>query len=197
MDIYTHATGKTDELAVSVAALEVHCARVFARPVVDFEHLQRAIRITWPQIITAAQNARVSPQVEYVASLYNRLVKEMNLNDAGDFTDRTDVPWLEIYTAGCGDESRCEDAWVIAELFWGGYVKFLHLTLGWLLMNGIRIQQKLLAITPSPNSADRFTDYLRWSGPGTFDAGSLRDLFYEYEMQEMANNDRDRGQPCG
>lgn len=121
MDIYTHATGQTDDLAVSVAALEVHCAHVFARPVLDLERLQRAIRITWPQIITDAQNARVSPQVEYVASLSDLLVKEMNLIDPGVFTDRTDVPWLEYYTAGCGDELRCEDAWVIAELFWGGY----------------------------------------------------------------------------
>ena len=191
MDIYTHATGKTDELAVSVAALEVHCAHVFARPVLDLERLQRAIRITWPRIITDAQNARVSPQVEYVASLYDLLVKEMNLIDPGVFTDRTDVPWLEYYTAGCGDELRCEDAWVIAELFWGGYVKFLHLTLGWLLMNAIRIQQKLLAITPRPNSAERFTDYLRWSGPEIFDAESLRGLFYEYERQEMANQPDD------
>jgi hypothetical protein len=183
MDVFSHATELTDELAATVAALEIHCAQVFARPVLDSEQLQQAIRLTWPRVITDAQNGNVSPHVDYVAALYDRLAEEMLLADSGVFTDRTDIPWEEYYTAGCGDEPRCEDAWVIAELFWGGYIKYLHLTLGWLLMNAIRIQQDLPAITPTPDSTPRFTDDLRWSGPDVFDAESLRGLFYEYERQ--------------
>ena len=183
MNVFSRAAELTDELAASVAALEVHCAQVFARPVLDPEKLQQAIRIAWPQLITDARNSNVSPCVDYVAALYDRLATEMSLADPGMFTDRTDSPWFDFYNAGCGDEARCEDAWVIAELFWGGYVKYLHLTLGWLLMNAIRVQQKLPAITPAPDLTDRFTDNLQSSGPDVYDAESLRGLFYEYERR--------------
>jgi len=183
MDVFTHAGQITNDLAATIAALEVHCAEAFARPVPDREQVEDAIRTVWPRLITDAKNSRVSPQVEYVASLYNQLATRVGGTDRGNFTDRTDIPWLEYYTDGCGDEPRCEDGWVIAELFWGGYVKYLHLSLGWLLMNAIRIQQNLPAVTPTPESTDRFTDYLRWSGPDVYDAESLRGLFYEYEKR--------------
>jgi hypothetical protein len=183
MDVFTHAAEVTDELAATVAALEVHCAEVFGRPVPDRQRVQNAICTVWPRLIADAQGSRVSPRVEYVATLYDQLAGEVGITDPGIFKDRTDIPWLEFYTDGCGDEPRCEDAWVIAELFWGGYVKHLHLTLAWLLVNAIRIQQKLPAIIPPPESKDRFTDYLQWSGPDVYDAESLRGLFYEYEKQ--------------
>ena len=181
MDVFKHATELTNELAATIAALEIHCAEIFSRPVFDSRQLQQTIRVTWPRIITDAQLGNVSPRVDYVAALYDRLAAEMQLADPGVFTDRTDFPWDEFYAAGCGDEPRCEDAWVIAELFWGGYVGYLHLTLGWLLMNGIRIQQNHAAIMPTPDSTELFTDHLRWSGPDQFDAESLRGLFYKYE----------------
>jgi hypothetical protein len=171
----------TDNLAATVAALEIHCAEVFARPVPKCEQLEKAIRKTWLHLITDAQSCNVSPQVDYVASLYDQLTTEASIADPGKFNDHTDIPWLEFYTDGCGDEPSCEDAWVIAELFWGGYVTHLHLTLGWLLINAIRIQRHLPTITPSVESIDQFTNCLRGAGPDTFDAESLRALFGEYE----------------
>ena len=183
MDIFSHATELTDDLAASVAALEVHCAEVFARPQLDAEQLRQAIRATWPRIIADAKNGDVSPHVEYVAALYERLAAEMGIKEPGIFADRKDISWLQYYTEGCGDEARCEDAWVVGELYWGGYVKYLQFTLGWLLMNAIRIQQNLPAITPTPESTDRFTDDLRGAGPNVFDAESLRGLFYEYDEE--------------
>jgi hypothetical protein len=183
MNVIAHAVQITNDLATTVAAFEMRCANVFARPVPDSKRLESAIRVVWPQLITDAQNFRVSPDARYVASLFDRLTNEIGGKDPGAFRDRTDIPWLEYYTAGCGDESRCEDGWVIAEIFWGGYVNSFHLTLGWLLMNAIRIQQRLPAIVPTLASLDRFTDYLRWSGPDSYDAENLRGLFYEYEDQ--------------
>jgi hypothetical protein len=183
MNVFAHAEEITNDLAAAVAALETHCAKVFARIAPDSERLQEAIATTWPELIRDAQVGSVSPNIEYIASVYHRLAANAGIEHPGEFTDRTDMPWLEYYKAGCGDERRCEDAWVIAELFWGGYVKFLHLTLGWLLMNAIRIQQHLPAIMPLSDSTAQFTDYLRWSGPDTFDAENLRALFYQYEQQ--------------
>jgi hypothetical protein len=183
MDVLHHALQITDHLAATLTELEMHCGEVFGRAVPSPDRLNATIRKVWPTLVADAQNSRVSPNVDYIASLYVRLTSEASITDPGVFTERTDIPWLEFYTAGCGDEARCEDAWVIAELFWGGYVKHLHLTLGWLLMDAIRIQQNLPAITPTSKTIDRFTDYLRWSGPDTFDAESLRALFYEYETQ--------------
>lgn len=183
MDVIIHATEVTNDLAAAVAALEVHCAEMFARPVPDCQRVRSAICTAWPRLIADAQNSRVSPQVEYVAALYDQLARKVGITDPGVFKDRADIPWIQYYTEGCGDEPRCEDAWVIAELFWGPYVEYLHLTLAWLLMNAIRIQLKLPAIIPSAESTDRFTDYLQWSGPDAYDAESLRALFYEYEKQ--------------
>ncbi len=183
MDVFTQAVNVTADLARAVAALEVHCAEDFGRAVPDREAVRAAIHAVWPRLIEDAQHGRVSPRVEYVASLYERLAAEVGLEDSGIFEDRTDIPWFEFYTAGCGDEPRCEDAWVIAELFWGGYIRHLQLTLAWLLMNAIRIQHELPAIVPTPESTESFTDYLRWSGPETYDAESLRGLFYEYEKR--------------
>lgn len=183
MDVFTHASQCTDDLAIMVARFEVHCSEVFGRPVPDQKQLEMAIRRLWPRLITDARESRVTPRAEYVALLFDLLAAELGDTDAGAFADRTHVPWIEYYTAGCGDESRCEDAWVIAELFWGGYVNRLQLTLAWLLMNAIRIQQNLPAIVATAESIDQFTEYLRWSGPDLYDAESLRALFYEYERQ--------------
>ena len=183
MDIFSHAMQITDRLAASVTEFELHCDDVFGRPMPTRDQLDLAIRKTWTQLVGDAQGSKVSPQPEYVAAIYDRLTAEAGIANPGKFTDRTDIPWLEYYTDGCGDEQRCEDAWVIAELYWGGYVKHLPLALGWLLMNAIRIQQNLPAITPAMETIDRFTGYLRWSGPDVYDAESLRGLFYEYEAQ--------------
>lgn len=183
MNVFDHGLRLTDHLAVTVADLEVHCGKAFERTVPPRDQLCAAIRKTWPQVVAEARDSNVSPEIVYVARLYDTVCNEARITKPGRFTDRTDVPWHDFYTGGCGDEERCEDAWVIAELYWGDYVNYLHLTLGWLLMNGIRIQHGLPTITPAPETTDRFTDYLRWSGPDTFDAESLRALFYEYERQ--------------
>lgn len=183
MDVFSRATEQTAELAANVAAWEIHCAQAFARPGVDQQQLQQAIRATWPQVINDARSGQVAPSAAYVSALYARLSTAMKIADPGEFTDRTDIPWAEFYAAGCGDESRCEEAWVIAELYWGGYVKYFPLTLGWLLMNTIRLQHNLPAITPAMESTEHFTEYLRWAGPDAFDAESLRGLFCEFEKQ--------------
>jgi len=183
MDVFDHGLRLTDHLAVTVTDLEEHCGKVFERTVPPHDELCAAIRKTWPRVVAEARDSNVSPGVDYLAGLYDRVCSEARIANPGRFIDRTDAPWHDYYTEGCGDEARCEDAWVIAELYWGGYINYVHLTLGWLLMNGIRIQQGLPAITPTPETTDRFTDYLRGSGPDTFDAESLRALFYEYERR--------------
>jgi hypothetical protein len=183
MDFFAQALRLTDQLASTVAELEMRCAKVFGRPTPSRDRVDMAIRKTWPNLVEDARSSRVSPAVDYVAGIYARLATEAGIPEPGQVADRTDIPWLEYYTAGCGDEPRCEDAWVIAEIFWGGYVHYLQITLGWLLMDAIRVQQNLPAITPAPETTDRFTDCLRWSGPDMFDAESLRALFYDYEKQ--------------
>jgi hypothetical protein len=183
MDVFNHGSRLTDHLALTVSDLELHCGKVFDRTVPPRDQLCAAIRKIWPQVVAEARDSKVSSEVVYVAGLYDRVCNESRITNPGRFTDRTDVPWHDFYAAGCGGEARCEEAWVIAELYWGGYINYLHLTLGWLLMNGLRIKQGLPAFTPAPETTDRFADYLRWSGPDAFDAESLRALLYEYERR--------------
>lgn len=185
MDILVHATRTRKQLANSVAQLEIRCARAFERSAPPCEKLQHAIEVVWSQLITESQVTRVIPTAKSVASIYDRLVLESRISNSGEFTDRSDLPWFEFWMAGCGDESRCEDGWVIAELYWGGYVPQMQLTLAWLVMNVIRVQQKLPAILPDHDSIRRFIDYLEASGPELYDAESLRCLFYEYDTQAI------------
>jgi hypothetical protein len=186
MNSFDHALFITAQLVTTVADLETSCAIAFQRPLIASARLQTAIQETWLRLITDAQESKVSPTVSYVAALYEQLSSAALVEHPRDFVDRKDFPWEEYYQAGCGDGATCEDAWVVAELFWGGYVSHLQLSLGWLLLNGIRIQQGMFAITPHPNSTDQFINCLRWSGPDLFDAESLRALFYEYERRIVA-----------
>lgn len=126
MDVFDNGVRLTDHLAVTVADLEVHCGGVFDRTVPPRDQLCAAIRKTWPQVVAEARDSKVSPEVEYVAGLYDRVCDEACITKPGSFTDRTDVPWHDFYTAGCGDEARCEDAWVIAELYWRGWERDLR-----------------------------------------------------------------------
>jgi hypothetical protein len=136
--------------------------------------------------VADARQQKVSPAVHYVTELYKLLADAASIANPGSFVDRIDTPWEEFYRAGCGDESRCEDAWVVCWLFWNGYVPALHITLGWLLLNAIRLQNGLRAIMPTPGSFPRFADDLRGSGPDLFDAESLRALFDDYEAERVA-----------
>lgn len=188
MNLFDQADKLTDQFASQTANLEVRCAEEFERPTVSAEPLGDAIRYVWPQVIAAAKTGDVAPNLQYVSALYASIVAEMKLTEEDRFVDRTDYPWENFYQMGCGDEETCEDAWVICELFWGGYVKRYPLTLGWLLINGIRLQHQQAAITPLPEFDEPFVKYLRWAGPGLYDAESLRGLFYKYETaaQERA-----------
>lgn len=183
VDVFDRALHITDLLAATVTDLEIHCAKMFERSIPPRDRLAATIQTIWPDLVADARQARVSAKVNYVAALYDRLTQTAGIADPQGFVDRIDLPWFVFYTEGCGDETRCEDAWVVAYLFWNGYMQHLHLTLGWLLMNAIRVQQHLSAIYPAPETIDRFTDSLRWSGPDLFDAESLRSLFSEYERQ--------------
>lgn len=183
MDVFDRALQITDLLAATVTDLEIHCAEVLERSIPPRDRVAAAIQAIWPDLVATARQSLVSANADCVAALYDRLTQSAGIQDPQGFVDRLDLPWFVFYTEGCGDESRCEDAWVVAYLFWGGYVQHLHLTLGWLLMNAIRVQQHLPAIYPAPETIDRFTDYLRGSGPDLFDAEGLRSLFSEYERQ--------------
>lgn len=186
MNVFDQAIKLTDQLAEQVADLESRCADEFQRPSCSTGQLGDAIRILWPQIVAASQAGAVSPDAQYVAGLYASIVAEMNLPEPDRFVDRTDYPWERFYSVGCGDEATCEDAWVICELYWGRYVQHFPLTLGWLLVNGIRLQHGMPAITPQPEFTEQFVKYLRWAGPGLYDAESLRGLFYQYESSAQA-----------
>lgn len=183
MNGFEHASSISSQLATTVADLELRCSEAFQRPLIPRAQLQEAIEIGWSRLVTDARDSNVSPRVSYIAELYKRLTTAASVDHPGDFVDRNDSPWEDFYQAGCGEETRCEDAWVVAELYWGGYVSHMQLTLGWLLLNSIRVQQGMFAITPDPGLTDRFVDCLRWSGPELFDAESLRALFHEYERR--------------
>lgn len=181
MDMLEHALRSTDRLAATVADFEAHCSAVLGRPPSPREKAQRAIQIVWPRLVMDARDGKVRPKAQYVAAIYEELARAAGTPDSDKFSDRVDIPWDVFYEDGCGDEARCEDAWVVAELFWGGYVQHLQLTLGWLIMNAIRIQQNLPVLIPAEETLGRFAEFLRAAGPDTFDAESLRALFGDYE----------------
>lgn|GEM_PF-5316253 len=69
----------------------------------------------------------------------------------------------------------------MSQLTWGGHVKSLGLSLGWLCFNGLRLQGGTWALYPPIEDHDRLIDYLQSAGPDDFDAEALRALIGEYE----------------
>ena len=182
MDRFTHAISITRRLAETLGRFETLCAAEFDRMVPPESGIISAIHRVWPRLVDDARLQHVYPSVPYIASIFHELIRDVSLSTNHEFTDREDFPWEEFYVAGCGDENRCEDAWVVADIYWGGYVPVLSLTLGWLIMNAFRLQDKQFAIIPDKNTVNRFIDDLKWSGPDCYDAENFRALLCQYEQ---------------
>lgn len=182
MIVAEHAKVIAATFANSVADLESHCAQAFGRTAPPTSIISRAIETTWLSSLNYITGKRVRPDRSFVSAMYAQLVTAADINDGRGFKDNPELPWYQFYVEGCGDEDRCEDAWVIAELYWGQYVEYLHLSLGWLVMNAVRVNRQLHALLPSPETTDRFVEDLLASGPDLYDAENFRALLYCYEQ---------------
>ncbi|AFY92304.1 hypothetical protein Cha6605_1071 [Chamaesiphon minutus PCC 6605] len=97
----------------------------------------------------------------------------------GEWTLLVDVCY-QCLEDGLNNISGC-DAWILAQLFGGNHVRSMAMSLAWLCINGLRLQDGLFAIYPSADRNERLSIALE---DAWLDAEDLRGFFGYYEHDQ-------------
>jgi len=185
-DRWEHARSIGPALAASLAELE----RRSAVPVsaIDWARVERAIAQTWGAVVDDVKADRFDLSVPYLSRVHGLLAEAAGTESPGQFWDKGETApteWsvtvgeLTIDSSGF-DSSYLSDAIVLAELRWGGHVRSLGLSLGWLCFNGSHLRGGMWAIYPPPGDHYQLLNFLGYAGPDCWDPESLRALLGGY-----------------
>ena len=187
MNIWLHASDISPELVKALA--QVDAGPRVSRGVLPIEE---SISRTWERVIEDAKLAKVSLDTEYLSSLHHQLAAPVAGDAPGVFQPgRPPLDWEtfanEVFV-GNGGAIEGAEAWVLAQLFWGNHFQSMQFSLAWLCINGLRLQNALYALYPSPENHGRLMEALQAAGPDTWDAETLRALFGYYEREQAPSN---------
>lgn len=154
--------------------------------------ISKAVEESWQEVIADAQAHCVSWSVEYVSRIHRNLAERAGADGPGEFIDETaSTCWTavatELFLDDEFDESFLADAVVLSELFYGGHVRSLGLSLGWLILNGFHLQHGKWPIFPLEPDHRRLLEYLSFAGPDTYAPESLRALLGEFAEQQESS----------
>lgn len=143
-----------------------------------------AILVCWDLVREYRAGSEPILDVRFISILHKTLASHIGAPDAGRFIDDggINVSWScfveDLDVDRTIDEwGYCEDAWVISQLFWGGHLPNLQLTVSWLCINALRLRYRYhRPIYPPKHLQEKFIEYLEASGPDCWDAESLRAL---------------------
>lgn len=185
MDVWEHARGLTSDLTGGLARLELRLDPNGPGERAP-ERLEAALAGGWEWVIARARENAVRLVADFVAQLHRVIAGPLGIPCAGEFSNGTPpeswtafVRELESYLLD-GSPLSSNDAWIVSQMVWGGHVSGLGLSTGWLLLNGLRLQEGRRAIYPIPELDQRFVQDLGYSGPDLFDAEPLRAMFSSY-----------------
>ena len=173
-------------LADSLALLETSSSEVL-----DPTAVAQAVRQSWQRLVHDAARGAASLSGEYLASLHRQLATFAGGEAPSLFLDHgqpkvldgQQVTWSLFTEEACGDEPL-EPAWVLAQLYGGGHVRSLSLSLGWLAMNIALLDSEGRAIVPPLDEHARLLQALDYAGPDLHDAESLRALVGVYTAEQ-------------
>jgi hypothetical protein len=124
----------------------------------------------------------------FITALHERLALPVGAPGFGVFHDGiAPMDWgsfqrvLTDLMPGYPNRCACElgggpDAWIFAQLYWGGHIESLRPSVAWLLINGIRFEQGGPPAILYPGGVARFKEALQDAGPPCWDAETLRGL---------------------
>jgi hypothetical protein len=180
---WEHARSIGPALAASLSELERRSLspRMEADDTWDPERISHAIAETWQGLVDDAKSGQFDLMIPYLGRVHERLGHTAGTEAPGQFADegRAGMVWsvtVSALKAACEgfDYSYLTDAVLLAQLRWGGDVRSMAFSLGWLCINGV------WAISPPPADHDRLIKILGSAGPDSWDPESLRALLGEY-----------------
>lgn len=174
-------------LADSLAILEARSL------VLNRSAISGAVLQTWERLADDAVRGAALLSQEYLSSLHWQLATLAGGEAPGLFLnhgqplvpDEQQVPWTLFIEEACSDEPM-EPAWVLTQLYWGGHVRSLSLSLGWFAMNIVLAASRSQAIVPPILDHARLLQSLDYAGPDLHDAETLRALIGTYAATQWA-----------
>ena len=122
--------------------------------------------------------------IQFISTLHQTLAIQIGASDPGKFIDDggVDGSWSyfteELNVKEIIKEfGSCENCYVIAQLFWGGHLPNLQLTIGWLCINTLGLRYGYSPpFYPPQNIHEELIECLECAGSDCWDAESLRAL---------------------
>lgn len=155
----------------------------------DTNSLQARIASVWHRVVQDALEKRVSLSSAYLSSLHQDLLRTESVIPSKAFQCGSYPNDWTTFTDDLQDanENKIQggEALVLAQLVWGGHLKSLSYSLGWLCVNGLRLQEDLYPLCPPPTQFDRLATALGFAGPTSWDAETLRALVGEFEKNQV------------
>ena len=148
------------------------------------EEFIAAIGSCWNLVREYSVTYNDSLSIDFISSIHNTLASQIGAPNPGEFIDDggVDGSWsyfLEEYNIKeiIKEFGSCENCYIIAQLFWGGHLPNLQLSVGWLCINALALRYGYDSpFYPSKDIHERLLEYLEGAGPDCWDAESLRAL---------------------
>jgi hypothetical protein len=151
------------------------------------EEIVTAIASAWTMVIEMASESRLSLDRECLAKIHRVLAEGRDSAEPGIFSEGDNPPgnWTDFQEAVEGfqedDGIAGSCALILAMLYWGNHVKSFRFSLGWLVLNGLRLQEGLSPLRLTIHQFDILRETLGYAGPDCWDAERLRSAFGELE----------------
>lgn len=123
-------------------ALEAHCGMCFGRRIIPADALRPNVDTVWRQLILDAGENLVSYKKRYLFELLKSLIHGTGTEIAGESYENAD-PWHDFVDFIRVEAPNHVDGMLLGATYWHDAFDGASLTLGWLLLNAIRVQHGL------------------------------------------------------
>jgi hypothetical protein len=168
--------GFVDDLVGVLADLELE----LGGGTTDRALLIEATTLGWQRLEQMVHAKKVGITKACAKALHKTIAQHAGIPGAGDFAEgegRDSWAGFSRALRTYGRESADDrDAWVIGQLFGGPHLRSLGITVGWLLVSGLRMQKHQPAIDPDRAQWPEWIRALRGTRPPIRDAEYLRSL---------------------
>jgi hypothetical protein len=148
------------------------------------EEFIAAMGACWDLVRRYSTSADDILSIHFISTLHKTLATKIGAPDPGKFVDDggVDGSWsyfteeLNIKET-IAEFGACENCYIIAQLFWGGHLPNLQLSVGWLCINTLALRYGYSPPSyPPKNIHEELLECLECAGPDCWDAESLRAL---------------------
>jgi hypothetical protein len=120
--------------------------------------------------------------IDFISTLHKTLAIQIGAHNPGEFVDDGGMgaswsDFKEQIKDTIEEFEACENCYIIAQLFWGGHLPNLQISVGWLCVNTLALRYGYsLPSYPSKSIYEEFIECLEDAGPDCWDAENLRAL---------------------